>query len=203
MSALDKPTKHEFDRDRCLVAKTFEEAQLPEILAIIEPLLTDSDRYKQRAGAEIFSGLLRGVHNVQIDHPVFTETLQGSKHWPQQHADELQLWTIAHLPAIYNQLKPDTINFWEEVFNVGLRYLSREKNVLTRSQQEIFTQRDPRRVEPIVKWIMDLPLEFQGDSAFASMSQRLYVSGELLMVSCSEQSLDIVYQCHRCHEKKN
>ena len=75
MSALDKPTKHEFDRDRCLVAKTFEEAQLPEILAIIEPLLTDSDRYKQRAGAEIFSGLLRGVQNVQIDHPLFTETL--------------------------------------------------------------------------------------------------------------------------------
>ncbi len=31
-----------------------------ELLLVIEPLLFDSDKYKQRAGAEILSGILRG-----------------------------------------------------------------------------------------------------------------------------------------------
>lgn len=38
----------------------FEDKQLDEILAVIEPLLMDPDRFKQRAGAELLAGLLRG-----------------------------------------------------------------------------------------------------------------------------------------------
>ena len=35
---------------------------LNEIFLVIEPLLVDSDKYKQRAGAEILSGILRGEY---------------------------------------------------------------------------------------------------------------------------------------------
>lgn len=38
----------------------FEHEWLKEILATIESLLTDPDRYKQRASAEILAGVLRG-----------------------------------------------------------------------------------------------------------------------------------------------
>ncbi len=38
----------------------FEHKQLDDILNVIEPLLTDPDRYKQRAGTELLAGLLRG-----------------------------------------------------------------------------------------------------------------------------------------------
>ena len=41
-------------------AKMFGDEGLDEIFLIIEPLLIDSDKYKQRAGAEILSGILRG-----------------------------------------------------------------------------------------------------------------------------------------------
>ena len=41
-------------------AKTYEDRHLDVILLGIEPLVTDSDRYKQRAGAETLAGLLRG-----------------------------------------------------------------------------------------------------------------------------------------------
>ena len=41
-------------------AKMFGDEVLDEILLVIEPLLVDSDKYKQRAGAEILSGILRG-----------------------------------------------------------------------------------------------------------------------------------------------
>lgn len=42
-------------------AKTFEHEWLAEMLAAVEPLFSDTDRYKQRAGAEVLSGLLRGA----------------------------------------------------------------------------------------------------------------------------------------------
>lgn len=42
-------------------AKTFEDRHLDTILSSIDPLLTDPDRFKQRAGAEVLVGLLRGI----------------------------------------------------------------------------------------------------------------------------------------------
>lgn len=39
----------------------FEHHVLDQVLAVIEPLLLDSDRYQQRAGAEILAGVLRGA----------------------------------------------------------------------------------------------------------------------------------------------
>ena len=41
-------------------AKMFGDEGLEEIFLVIEPLLVDADKYKQRAGAEILSGILRG-----------------------------------------------------------------------------------------------------------------------------------------------
>lgn len=38
----------------------FEHRFLDQILPVLEPLLTDNDRYKQRAVAELLAGLLRG-----------------------------------------------------------------------------------------------------------------------------------------------
>lgn len=48
------------------------------------------------------------------------------------------------------------------------------------SWQEVFTQRDPRRVEPLITWIIGLPLELQGDSAFASAYRLLCVLRHLI-----------------------
>ena len=45
-------------------AKTFEDRHLDTILNSIDPLLTDADRFKQRAGAEVLVGLLRGMGPV-------------------------------------------------------------------------------------------------------------------------------------------
>jgi proteasome activator subunit 4 len=42
----------------------FGDESLDEIFLVVEPLLADSDKYKQRAGAEILSGVLRGEQFV-------------------------------------------------------------------------------------------------------------------------------------------
>jgi len=44
-------------------AKTFEDRHLDTILSCINSLLIDSDRFKQRAGAEVLVGLLRGTNS--------------------------------------------------------------------------------------------------------------------------------------------
>lgn len=38
----------------------FGDEGLDEIFVVVEPLMFDSDKYKQRAGAEVLSGILRG-----------------------------------------------------------------------------------------------------------------------------------------------
>lgn len=43
------------------IAKMFEHEKLETMLAAIDPLLLDPDRFKQRAGAEMLAGLLRGM----------------------------------------------------------------------------------------------------------------------------------------------
>ncbi|KIK71342.1 hypothetical protein GYMLUDRAFT_33493 [Collybiopsis luxurians FD-317 M1] len=113
------------------LAKTFGTDGLDRLLEVIDPLLVDSDKFKQRAGGEVLTGLLR-----------------GSKHWNESDADKLWQWTMSRLDRIFAQIKPDTINFWETVFSY------------------ILEERDPRRNAPLVKWILALPLEFNGDSAF-------------------------------------
>lgn len=113
------------------LAKVFQDALLDDIFAVVDPLLSDSDKYKQRAGAEILAG-----------------TLRGSKHWPQQSLDKLWSWTTTRLNGILAQIKPETLTFWENIFQYQL------------------SQRDPRRNAALVDWILTLPLEFNGDSAF-------------------------------------
>lgn len=44
-----------------IVAKMFQHEFLELMLPTIEPLLKDSDRFKQRAGTEMLIGLLRGT----------------------------------------------------------------------------------------------------------------------------------------------
>lgn len=55
-------------------AKTFEDRHLDTILKSIDPLLTDPDRFKQRAGAEVLVGLLRGI--IQRVPPFSRATLR-------------------------------------------------------------------------------------------------------------------------------
>lgn len=46
----------------------FEGDHLEKLLAILEPLWQDSDRFKQRAAAELVGGMMRGVRFVMSDN---------------------------------------------------------------------------------------------------------------------------------------
>ncbi|KAA1468528.1 hypothetical protein DENSPDRAFT_833844 [Dentipellis sp. KUC8613] len=75
---------------------------------------------------------------------------RGSKHWPKQLSERLWSWFCERLDRIFLQIKPDTLGFWDSVINAQL------------------ASRDPRRHPGLVSWILNLPLDLQGDSAFAT-----------------------------------
>ncbi|KAG2149717.1 armadillo-type protein [Suillus cothurnatus] len=77
------------------LAKLFNGEHLHLILPVVEPLMTDTDKFKQAAAAEMLTGLLR-----------------GSKHWPKQTREELWSWLTPRFDVILAQAKPDTVSYW-------------------------------------------------------------------------------------------
>jgi proteasome activator subunit 4 len=101
------------------VAKIFQHEVFDAITPVMDPLIVDSDKFKQRAGGEFLVGLLRGnrYHSYCflsscIDHAL------GAKHWPKTPSDRLWAWTTSRLDRIFAQIKPDTLSFWETAFSV-------------------------------------------------------------------------------------
>ena len=90
------------DSNRVFLGKMFGKDKVDLVLPIIDPLVTDSDKYKQRAASEVLAGLLR-----------------GSKHWPPEDLDHLWTWAIERISRVYSQLKPDTLPCWEGFFGVS------------------------------------------------------------------------------------
>jgi proteasome activator subunit 4 len=105
-----------------ITAKMFESNKLEELLSVVDPLLGESDRFKQRGAAEILAGLLRGECQLSLllsrllPHPA----APGSKHWPKRLSSKLWSWTTSRLDRVFAQIKPDTLVFWESVFSVSV-----------------------------------------------------------------------------------
>lgn len=91
---------------------------IDEVLIVLDPLLWDSDRFRQRAAAEILAGILRGRLASFKKTFRILRFQTGAKHWPKPAWDKLWAWTTARLDRIFTQIKPDTLTFWELLFSV-------------------------------------------------------------------------------------
>lgn len=76
------------------------------LLGVTNALIPDLDKFRQRAGAELLTGLLRGV-----------------KHWAPQSSDQVWNWLSGRLSVIYAQIKPDTSTLWQCVFHVSTQVI--------------------------------------------------------------------------------
>lgn len=86
--------------------------------------------------------------------------MRGLKHWPHAKANVFWSWLAPRLPKLYAQIKPDSVNYWESIFSAQL------------------ADRDPRRNEVLIRWILSVPLDFNGESAF-TMSKSIGLVGIL------------------------
>jgi hypothetical protein len=66
------------------------------------PSLLQTDKFKQRAAAEVLTGLIR-----------------GAKHFPGSVSKQLWDWFTPRLPQIFAKLTLDTLTIWQSFINVG------------------------------------------------------------------------------------
>lgn len=135
-----------------VTVKMYEDRHLDKALNIIEPFWQDGDRFKQRAAAELLQGILRGGQYLSLAFTFASVHIwpTGCKHWPTRASTKIWTWLSPRLPRILAGVTPDTVQIWEAIFSLQLH------------------GRDPRRNQPLVDFILSLPLEFTGGSPFLS-----------------------------------
>lgn len=77
-------------------------------------------------------------------------------------------WFTPRLPEIFAKLTLDTNTIWESFVNVSVIHASEVLAAVSQSSpsQTTCSDRDPRRVQPIVDFILGLKIDFQSESVF-------------------------------------
>ncbi|EIN13624.1 hypothetical protein PUNSTDRAFT_94808 [Punctularia strigosozonata HHB-11173 SS5] len=78
---------------------------------ILEELLGNSDKNKQRGAAELLAGLIG-----------------GSKHWPTSSQDDLWDWFIPQLRTVFKGIKTDTLLVWTSFLEASSFYVLSNKD---------------------------------------------------------------------------
>ncbi|KAG6832246.1 hypothetical protein H0H92_004211 [Tricholoma furcatifolium] len=97
----------------------------------LEELMKDKDQNKQRAAAEFLAGLIAGeeAYNGPYIYP-------RMKHWPTTKQENIWTWLKPFMKQIFANVKTDTLMIW------------------TTFVEYIFYHTDPRRVQPMVDFIV-------------------------------------------------
>ncbi|KAG9009627.1 hypothetical protein FRB90_008255, partial [Tulasnella sp. 427] len=87
--------------------------------------------------------------------------LRGSKNWALDAQSKLWEWFTTRLPRLFDHIKPDAVAMWDAFLNIQL------------------VDRDPRRMQPLVDFIVSQKVDFNADSAFV-VTKRLSTMGNLV-----------------------
>lgn len=78
------------------IFQIYEDKPLDAAIPLIDQMMTDNDRHKQRASAEVIGGLLR-----------------GSKHWSLKKQKKVYDWLQPKWQKIFDSINLDTQPAWE------------------------------------------------------------------------------------------
>ncbi|KAG6910596.1 hypothetical protein DXG01_009547 [Tephrocybe rancida] len=118
------------------IFQLLEDGPLEALRPTLEQLLQNKDQNKQRAAAEFVAGVLG-----------------GSKHWPTSKQESVWNWFQPYLKQIFIQnVKTDTLMIWTTFFEVLPTFAAHQ--TCTNRCQYIFFRTDPRRVQPLVDFIV-------------------------------------------------
>lgn len=109
------------------IFQVFGISQLENIKETVLELVSQRDRHKQRAAAEVIAGLYR-----------------GSKHWSRAHADEMWGWLGDILPKIFQECTPDSQQAWQDSIEYMLirrdpRRALTMVEMIVKAAREVFT----------------------------------------------------------------
>ncbi|CED83025.1 Uncharacterized conserved protein [Phaffia rhodozyma] len=191
----DKPTSGWLAFDKVLTYYVQAGAESPfqwdptsaEAIAAISSFVEDSSwwsklvaRYSQEDSRKYLSGdsinFLKSLSQIYIDRPfamvqteldrilaepvpdrhhqralaeVISGFVRGSKHWPTQPRRQFWDWISDALPVIFMKIKPDTLSCWTMFFEFN------------------FFKRDPRRVQPMIDFVIQKAKSLDYSAGFA------------------------------------
>jgi proteasome activator subunit 4 len=96
-----------------------EDLPLEKFLPVLQNLIENKDKNKQRAAAELLAGIIGGKVLCQDDCRRY-DGFAGSKHWPTSKQQKLWIWIVPSLKKIIGQnLKTDTLSIWSSFLEVS------------------------------------------------------------------------------------
>jgi len=98
-----------------------------------------------------------------------TDYLLGSKHWPTDKQDTLWAWFVPYIPTIFREnIKSDTLSIWSSFLEVITTDSTSTRISLTIVVKYMFFHKDPRRVQPLVDFLVDAfnNLDFNAELSF-------------------------------------
>jgi proteasome activator subunit 4 len=123
---------------------------------VVVKLLEDKDENKQRGAAEFLAGLIGGMKQ-----PMFgkhhSHVIIGSKNWPLPDQEKLWNWITPQLPKI-----------------LGTNVKSNNLSVWTSFLEYVLGNKDPRRAQPIVDYIIH-------ETRIMEYNQELSLDGECVL----------------------
>jgi proteasome activator subunit 4 len=123
---------------------------LSQVKPIVTDLVADIDQNKQRAAAEIIAGIIG-----------------GSKHWSGAAQRRLWEWLQPILElSLGSNVKTDTLTVWSSFLEVGS--CATERDPTKAKSKYVLANRDPRRLYPLVDWLVQqaLSVDFDSESSF-------------------------------------
>lgn len=102
------------------IFQLLEDEPLEALRPSLEALLTESEKNKQRAAAELLAGII-----------------SGSKHWSTEKQVKFWDWFKPYIKKVFGQTANEVISIW------------------TSFLEYVFFNKDPRRLQPLVDYIVD------------------------------------------------
>jgi proteasome activator subunit 4 len=137
-------------------------------------------------------------------YPVTQTVFIGSKHFPGLAYKKLWDWVTPRLPAIFAQINPDTQKLWESLLHVSTLLPSIRHSIL-KATQVVLVGRDPRRIQPLVDFIVNMNVDYNSSSAFVGKLMHFYtrqaialtmtpVSKCLSVIGTLQNALDVRFE---------
>ena len=131
------------------IFQIFRDEPLDIIKELVTNMMTDNDRHKQRASAEVIGGIMR-----------------GAKHWPLSMQKKVYDWLAPMWPKIFDSINLDTQPAWEMMVEYVLGDRKLWMIIAGVNAECSCLKGDPRRNESLMGFLTSLSVDIESSEAF-------------------------------------
>lgn len=131
------------------IFQIFRDEPLDIVRELVTAMMTDNDRHKQRAAAEVIGGIMR-----------------GAKHWPLGMQKKVYDWLAPMWPKIFESINLDTQPAWEMMVEYVLGDRKSTPTIARKRKSLTVKIGDPRRNASLMGFLTSLSVDIESSEAF-------------------------------------